>query len=398
MKKALSVLLCLAMVLSCCSMLTSAYVKHSLSFDENGEFKILHLCDIQDDYPIQGETLQFIRETLRTYHPDLVVLGGDNTVGDSSGEDPEGTAAKCIEQLTKVFVEEQTYFTLVFGNHDHQQIAKSNSEADHDRVNAYLLSQYQKFGGKYCLAEDADESLFGVGTHNLPVYSSKDPAKVGYNLWMLDSGAYEMGADGEEGYAAVHPDQLVYMKSVTSRLAAENSANIRSMAFQHIIVGEIMDELYITVPTKLGFLSKFCNDKEYLLIPNLFKISGFLGEAPCPGATNYGELDTLSQIGTVAVFSGHDHTNAYNTTIKNVDVVNTPGCTFHSYGQIHSRGGRLITLHENSDKYESEVITLSEAALKKDSAILNGATETNLAACIFGVILNRFLNFFCGKY
>ncbi|HBL41078.1 MAG TPA: hypothetical protein DDY98_05720 [Ruminococcaceae bacterium] len=398
MKKALSVLLCLAMVISCCSMLASADRIHTLSFDANGEFKILHLSDIQDDYPIQGETLQFIRETLRTYKPDLVVLGGDNTVGSSSDNDPEGTAAKCIEQLCKVFTEEKTYFTLVFGNHDHQQIAKSNSEADHDRVDSYLLGQYQKYGGAYCLAYDADDSLFGVGTHNLPIYSSKTPDKVAYNLWMLDSGGYEMGADGEEGYAAVHPDQLAYMKTVTSRLVADNGTNIRSMAFQHIIVGEIMDELYVTVPTKLGFLSKFCNDKEYLLIPNLFKISGFLGEAPCPGATNYGELDTLSQIGTVAVFSGHDHTNAFTTQIKGVDVVNTPGCTFHSYGQIHSRGGRLITLHEGSAKYDSEILTLSEAALQKGSAILEGATETNVAACIFGVILNRFLNLVCGKY
>ncbi|MBQ9551752.1 MAG: metallophosphoesterase [Clostridia bacterium] len=399
MKKALSVLLCLALAFSCCCIaFAGAGAAPALAFDKNGEFKILHICDVQDDYPIASETIQFIHEAIQSTRPDLVVLGGDNTVGDSGCEDPEGQAAKCIEQLATVFVEEQTNFTLVFGNHDHQQIAKTNSEEDHDRVNEYLLSQYQKYGGVYCLANDDKPELYGVGTQNLVVKASADPDRDAYNLWMLDSGAYEMGDDGEEGYGCVHADQLDYMMDVNSQLTRRNGGTVPSMAFQHIVVGEIMDELYPVVNTKMGVLSKFCNNHEYLLIPNLFKIRGFLGEAPCPGAKNYGELDTLSRIGTVAVFSGHDHTNAYTANIMGVDVVNTPGCTFHSYGQSHSRGARLITLHEGSTDYDSRVVTLSETALKSGSKILDGATETNRFECILGVLLNRLFTLFRGRY
>ncbi len=398
MKKALSVLLSVVLAFSCFAMLASADAAHTLAFDKNGEFKILHICDVQDDYPIASEAIQFIHEVIRSTQPDLVVLGGDNTVGDSGCEDPVGQAAKAIEQLAGVFVEEQTYFTLVFGNHDHQQIARTNTEEDHDRVNELLLSFYQQYGGEYCLASDDVPALYGVGTQNLVVKSAKDPAKDAYNLWMLDSGAYEMGDDGEEGYGCVHPDQLNYMTDVNAQLTRQNGGTVPSMAFQHIVVGEIMDELYPVVNTKLGFLSKFCNNHEYLLIPNLFKIKGFLGEAPCPGANNYGELDTLAEIGTVAVFSGHDHTNAYTANIKGVDVVNTPGCTFNSYGQIHSRGARLITLHEGSTDYDSQVITLSETALKSGSKILDGATETSRFECILGVLLNRLFTLFRGSY
>ena len=398
MKKTLSMLLCLALLLSCCAVFASAENKPALAFDKNGEFKILHICDVQDDYPIASETIQFIHEVIQNTQPDLVVLGGDNTVGDANGEDPEGQAAKCIEQLATVFVEEQTYFTLVFGNHDHQQIAKTNEPADHDRANEYLLSCYQQYGGQYCLASDDAPELFGVGTQNLTIASSTDAGKDAYNLWMLDSGGYEYTADGDGDYSAVHPDQLAYMEEVSAELSAKNGKTVPSMAFQHIIVGEIMDELYPVVNTKMGFLSKYCNEHEYLLIPNLFKIKGFLGEAPCPGTFNYGELDTLAKIGTVAVFSGHDHTNAYTANIKGVDVVNTPGCTFHSYGQIHSRGARLITLHEGSTDYDSQVITLSETALQSGSKILDNASETSRFECILGVLLNRLFTLFRGSY
>ena len=398
MKKALSVLLSLVLAFSCCSLLAGAESGRTLAFDKNGEFKILHICDIQDDYPIASETLQFIHEAIRASNPDLVVLGGDNTVGDSSCTDPEGQAALCIEQLAAVFVEEQTYFTLVFGNHDHQQIAKTNEPADHDRVNEYLLSLYQRYGGEYCLANDDKPELFGVGTQNLVIKASNESNKDAYNLWMLDSGGYEYTEDGDGEYSAVHPDQLNYMMDVNSQLTHQNGQTVPSMAFQHIVVGEIMDELYPVVNTKLGFLSKYCNGHEYLLIPNLFKIKGVLGEAPCPGTFNYGELDTLARIGTVAVFSGHDHTNAYTANIKGVDVVNTPGCTFHSYGQNHSRGARLITLHKGSLDYDSQLITLSETALKKDSGILDNATETNWFECFFGVLLNRLISLFRGNY
>ena len=399
MKKALSVLLSLVLAFSCCALFANAAAATpTLAFNKDGEFKILHVCDVQDDYPITAETIQFLHEVIQNTRPDLVVLGGDNTVGDANGEDPEGQAAKCIEQLASVFVEEQTYFTLVFGNHDHQQIAKTNEPADHDRVNELLLSFYQRYGGKYCLASDDKPELFGVGTQNLTVASSKDAGKDAYNLWMLDSGGYEYTEDGDGEYSAVHPDQLAYMEAVTSDLAAKNGQTVPSMAFQHIVVGEIMDELYPVVNSKMGFLSKYCNEHEYLLIPNLFKIKGFLGEAPCPGTFNYGELDTLAKIGTVAVYSGHDHTNSYTANIKGVDVVNTPGCTFNSYGQIHSRGARLITLHEGSLKYDSKVVTLSETALQKGSKILDVAEETNWFECFFGVLLNRLFTLFRGNY
>ena len=102
-------------VTSLATVASAAEKTKKLQFDKDGEFKVLHLCDCQDGFPAQEKMFTYINYMLENYKPDLVVLGGDNSVG------PEETKAQAIEELVAPFVEHKTYFTLVFGNHDHQQ-------------------------------------------------------------------------------------------------------------------------------------------------------------------------------------------------------------------------------------------------------------------------------------
>ncbi len=373
MKKALSIVLALVMCFSCC-MISMAADSPVLRFDENGEFKILHLTDCQDKYPAATEMMQFIQHCLDKYDPDLVVLGGDNTVP------PKADVEKAIEELTKVFVDNQTYFTLVFGNHDREE-RYSNAE---------LLEMYQRYGKGYCLAYDAVPSLSGVGTHNLPIFSSKSLLKVAYNLYMFDSGTSgHKDANGNDGYECVYPDQIEWFKTTNKAATLLNGGTvIPSMAFQHIIVGEIMDVFYKEKSEVLiSFDSKFCNGKEYdLTVADFSAIKdGMLTEPPCPGVENFGQFDALVEQGTVAVFSGHDHVNTFTVNHKGVDIVNTPGCTFNSYGQDYNRGARLITLYEGKTEYGSEVLLLAEEAM--DSEVI----ELNFFSKIFGVLINRII-------
>ncbi|MBR6619791.1 MAG: metallophosphoesterase [Clostridia bacterium] len=373
MKKVLSIVLALVMCFSCC-MVSIAADSPVLRFDENGEFKILHLTDCQDKYPAHTEMMQFIQHCLDKYDPDLVVLGGDNTVP------PKADVEKAIEELTKVFVDNQTYFTLVFGNHDREE-RYSNAE---------LLEKYQRYGKGYCLAYDAVPSLSGVGTHHLPIFSSKNLLKVAYNLYMFDSGTGgHKDANGNDGYECVYPDQIEWFKTTNAFYTAANGGTvIPSMAFQHIIVGEIMDVFYKEKSEALiSFDSKFCNGKEYdLTVADFSAIKdGMLTEPPCPGVENFGQFDALVEQGTVAVFSGHDHVNTFTVNLRGVDIVNTPGCTFNSYGQDYNRGARLITLYEGKTEYGSDVLLLAEEAM--DSEVI----ELNFFSKIFGVLINRII-------
>ncbi len=358
-KRIFSLVLALCMVFG---MFTVAFAEAepTLKFDENGEFKVLHLTDCQDDDEADPRMLAYIDAVLKEYKPDLVVLGGDNTVADKNMENG-------IKELVSIFVENETYFTLVFGNHDYQQ-GVPDDEA---------LAMYQEAGGKYCLAYDADPNLSGEGTHNLPVYSS-DGSEIKFNLWMFDSGAYEPMVDengnyvyDEEGnlrdigYECVREDQIAWYVKTSNELKEETGKVVPSLAFQHIIVGDVYDALFPESPVDLGVLTPKYNGKTYSFFPKTDNFTGFLLEFPCPGVYNRGQFEAMVNQGDVAgIFSGHDHINSFETELDGIRIINTPGATYHSYAKDYLRGSRLITVKEDDPaNFTSEVITVNDMVL-----------------------------------
>ena len=79
MKKFMSVLMALVMVFSLVTVGFAGFKDEAqLQFDENGNFKIMVLADVQTDYPVPDDMITFIREALDYAQPDLVVFCGDN--------------------------------------------------------------------------------------------------------------------------------------------------------------------------------------------------------------------------------------------------------------------------------------------------------------------------------
>ncbi len=375
MKKALSLVLAIVMCFSCC-LVSMAADEPQLKFDSNGEFRILHLCDCQDTYPAVEAMMQFINYLLDEYEPDLVVLGGDNTIG------PAETKEQAIEELVKPFVDHKTYFTLVFGNHDGEQ----------GYTNDQLLEMYQKYGKGYCLAYDTVPELSGCADHNLPIIG-KD-GKVAYNLYMLDTGTSGyVDAEGHSGYEGVYPDQIKWFEDTNNAYTEANGGKvIPSMVFQHIIVGAVMDALYMEKEDfPLSVFSEFSNGKEYdVAIAKLSAMEkgDMYFEVPSPGVEDFGEFDAMVRQGVVATFAGHDHINSFTINHQGVDIVNTPGATLQAYGNDLLRGARLITLYEGETEYGSEVITLSEE-------VLDGADiDFSSFKAFFGVLFNRIIGGF----
>ncbi|MBQ6019303.1 MAG: metallophosphoesterase [Clostridia bacterium] len=381
MKKLLSVLLAVLLMFSAATAAFAADTadgKKQLQFREDGSFTILNICDIQDIYPMNRTSHTFIEETLELYKPDLVILGGDNTVADQADME------KAIEEICDLFVSSGTYFTLVFGNHDEEHgVSKED-----------MFAYYLQYGGEYCLAYEADEALSGVGTHNLTILSS-DGEKVAFNLYMFDSGAYANDENGNRvGYDCVHEDQLEWYQQTSAALAEENGGEVvPAMAFQHIIVQEVYDALFMESPIREGKTVQKYDEKSYTFLPKVANmISGLMMEFPCPGYYNRGQLDASAEVGDmVAIVNGHDHVNSFTVRRKGIDIVSTPGCTYHSYGKVVNRGCRVIVLNENEPKkYETFIYTVAEQALKKDSALTQYG-DINKAQAFFGILGGKLL-------
>lgn len=353
MKKVIAVLLSVILIFSS-SVIAFAGEQAGndvLKFDENGEFRIFNLCDIQDHFPMNKTTAAFIKDMIKLYKPHLVVLGGDNTTA------PKETKADAIKEICDIFVESKTYFTFVFGNHDDEQ-GVSREE---------LFDMYKLYGGEYCLAYDAAPELTGVGTHNLTVKSS-DGSRIAYNLYMFDSNSYAYDEDGNElGYDCVHKDQIDWYKDTSAKLKADNGGEtVKAMAFQHIIVQEINELMFYDFPFALGLATRNYDGKSYTYLPYIYNIKeGFLLEAPCPGYYNYGQFDAFVETGdVVAVFSGHDHMNSFTVEKDGVDIVNTPTCSLGTYGDPSTRGIRMLTINEDDTSvYESEMLTFTDYIL-----------------------------------
>lgn len=350
-KRIISLVLALAVVFGVVSVASAAVAAEPLRFDENGEFKIMHLTDCQDIYPANETMLKFIDATLKEYKPDLVVLGGDNVVADKN-------MANGIKELVEILVANETYFTVVFGNHDHQQ----------DLTDDEQLVVYQQAGGKYCLAYDAVPSLTGTATHALPILGS-DSNETKFMLYMFDSNDYVRDENGKElglGYDCVNEDQIEWYKATSKAAEAAAGKKVPAMAFQHIIVGEIFDVLFHESSVDLGVLTPSYNGKRYSFFPKLENIEdGFIFEFPCPGYYNYGQFDAMVERGDViAIFSGHDHPNTFVTELDGIKIINSGGATYHSYGSEFSRGMRMITLNENDlSTFETEQVTVNQFAI-----------------------------------
>lgn len=352
MKKRIS-----ALVLALCLLLGStvcanALGTNSLHFDENGEFRILHICDCQDTFPAQQNMLIYIDYMLTVYEPDLVVLGGDNCIA------PQEIKEDAIEELVQPFVNRKVPFTLVFGNHD----------AEQGYTNEQLLEMYQRYGGEYCLAYDADPEISGTAAHNLPVFAS-DSNEIKFNLWMFDTGDYIRDEHGNSlGYDSVKEDQIGWYNETYADLRELTGKRIYSLAFQHMAVGEVYDAMFPSVPLGISPLTESYNGgKNYpVFLPDTSAFKGHIYEPPSPGVYNHGQVDAMLKNGDVlGVLFGHDHVNSYETDYEGIKLINTPGATLYTYGNELVRGSRLITINENNtDTFESEVITYNRLALE----------------------------------
>ena len=249
MKKIATLLLSVVLALGMLIPSFAADTTEKLQFDKDGNFRIMQISDIQDGTVLTPATKKFLKEVVIEAQPDLIVLTGDNI---SAGSATVGIKAIDL-QLVKygisnymsVFEEIGIPVAVVFGNHDAEKIVTKEEQME-------FYTAYD-----CCIAVDEGKALYGCGTYNVPVYSSKDASKVAYNLWMIDSNMYD-----EDGYDHVHKDQLDWYVKTSNELKEQNGGKIvPSMMFQHIVVKEIYD-IISEVPATEKDKYEYVEDKE----------------------------------------------------------------------------------------------------------------------------------------
>jgi predicted phosphodiesterase len=360
-KKKITAILSLALVLSLLLGMnafalndqTPAY-KAQLAFGDDGKFTILQLADIQDIFLMFPIVKDFVKDIVPATNPDLIVLTGDNFSGGSCNTGIHAVdtllVKSAIDQYMSVLEGYGIPVAVVFGNHDAETTVNKEEQMA-------IYSTYD-----CCIGFDEGSGIDGCGNYNVPIYSANDPGKLAYNLWMMDSNMYD---DVNGGYDYVHQNQIDWYTGTSGELKAQNGGvPVPSMMFQHIIVPEIYDAL---LPVDAGTPGAIEHGGLYYVLNPANTKSGVMHECPCPSNTNGGQFNAVvSQGDVVAMVFGHDHVNTFDVAYRGVDLINTPGVNFASYGD-ENRGARVITLDENdTSTYETHLVTYKE--LYKDDA------------------------------
>jgi hypothetical protein len=149
-------------------------------------------------------------------------------------------------------------------------------------------------------------------------------------------------------YTAV-PGYMSLRKAVSRKLKEENGGEtVNSVVFQHIIVPEIYDVLKKIESKQPYAVEHIYNEDEYYAFDPENVNYGTLNEKPCPGYYNDGQFDALVENGDVlAMFTGHDHTNAFGVRNQNIDIFTSPMTRYKGLAYTTQYGYRVVEIDEN---------------------------------------------------
>ena len=346
----------------------AAYNNTNLRFDENGEFVLLQVSDIQDDEEVDERSLAIISKAVARFNPDMAVLTGDNVTTKMT----ESKFKQSADQFLAPMLNAGLKVAVTFGNHD--------SEGNTLNPAYSRQNQYDYYVQKGCIDFD-ENSLSHVGTGSIPIYS-KDGSRVAFCVFPMDTGDY----DSNGKYDHVQTDQNNWFESESARLKALNNGNnVPTLVFQHIPVPEIYsiqnvsgkDDLAYPVAQPLLQASSSgvsgaiqgtgrWENSYYILNPNATFIdsTGVYGEGPCPSDVNGGQYASWMRTGNVVgAFYGHDHKNSFVGVDSNGLVQGyCKAATLNSYNDGNP-GVRVFRIHEDGT-YTTQSVTEADVNIE----------------------------------
>lgn len=362
----------------------------TLKFNNDGKFTILQVSDAQDMHIPRKAMLKMLDKTYDKVKPDLVVLTGDNILGNHLDDAPIGKRKnvktekgllkrmrKALGHVLKPLEKRKIPFAFIYGNHDDMNIISKKEQAK-------IYGEY-----KFCVPYNTGDDSVECDTYNIPIYASDSDA-MKYNIWMLDSAGSD--ENGKPNYSRVQPETLEWYERESRRLRLENNGPVMSLMFQHIPVGEI-DRFYEECKVDDKGAIKISEDKYVRL--DLTKAKGFAFEIEKNKEPDHGQLTVLKKCGDVCgLVFGHDHMNSFIGELDGVNIIQTPGASFRSYGNMVSRGTRVFVIDEkDTSTFETYTIGYFDLFGKKFGSVMRyifSADEyekiKTLIVSLFGVI------------
>lgn len=359
----------------------------ALKFNKNGKFTILQVSDAQDMHIPRKAMLKMLNKTYDKVKPDLVVLTGDNILGNHLDDAPIGNRKNvktkeglvkrmrtALGHVLKPLEKRELPFAFIYGNHDDMNIISKKEQAE-------IYGEY-----KYCVPYNTEDNGVECDTYRIPIYAS-DSEKLKYNIWMLDSAGSD--ENGRPTYSRVQPETIEWYENESRRIRLENNGPVMSLMFQHIPIGEI-DRLYEECKADDKGAIKISDDK-YVRLDST-KARGFAFEIEKNKEPDHGQLTALKKCGDVCgIVFGHDHMNSFVGEIDGVNIIQTPGASFRSYGNMLSRGTRVFVIDENdTSKFETYTIGYFDLFGKKFSSVMRYIFSADEYEKIKALILSLF--------
>ena len=330
---------------------------------KNGLFTVLQVSDAQDLQYVRRTMLWMLNKAYDRVQPDLILLTGDNTLGNhfrdalpfysrltvNTKEKEFRAMQKALAYVLEPIAARQIPFAMIYGNHDDMNEISKDEQAE----------IYRDYPG--CVGLDNPDKSVDVDTYHIPIYS-EDGARVAFNLWMLDSAWTDH--EQKRGFCAIKPETTAWYEKTCAALTAQNGGRpVPAILFQHV---PLPDTLRLVEACDKGRGTARQGDKYYRLKDGVF---GVMGEYPSVCDTDAGLFDALKRNGDVkAVVFGHDHLNCFEGKLDGVDFIQTASASFRCYGAPY-RGARVFRLYED-ERYETEHLTYFELCGKNPASAL----------------------------
>jgi hypothetical protein len=240
---------------------------------------------------------------------------------------------RALDKLLRPVESRGIPFAMVYGNHDDMNLLTKEEQ----------IEIYRSYD--CCLPMNTDDKRVDCDTYVITI--TDDSGKVCWAVYMFDS-AWQDKDRERKCHCEIKPQTVEWFRETSEKLKSANGGvPVPAIALMHIPLPAVYRLLKECPPDTDGAV--LCDDGVTRVL-DTDKASGLMGEAPSVLTTDSGLFDAMTDIsGVKAVVFGHDHVNCFEGKVDGIDFLQTGAASFRCYGNIKTKGVRIIDLDLNGE-------------------------------------------------